>query len=193
MELAHGIGPALPQQLPVGGHRFRLAQSVVPHRRGIPDVVIIGDDVVIAGQHHGQAGFQQPSSVDAQPLHPGQFVIELGARLRVAVWKVDARHPHAHHIGFEIAGLFVRLITRQAALHFCGGFAAEDGDAVEALLAVDKAVVARLAQRLDGEILRHHLDFLQAGDVGLGLLQPFQQAWQAGVGAVDVEGGDEHG
>ena len=193
MQAAHRIGPPLPEQLAEGGARRWQLQRIVGHGAGIPDIIIIGDDIVIAGQHHRQTARQQAGGVLAQPRHPGQLVIIFGPRRRIAVGQIEAGDPHAHHIGFKIARLLVAVVAGQAALHLGGGLAAEDGDAVEALLAVDKAVIARLAQPLDREIFGYGLDLLQAGDVGPGRLQPFEQARQAGVGAVDVEGGDQHG
>ena len=43
------------------------------------------------------------------------------------------------------------------------------------------------------EAIAAGLDFLQAGDIGSGFVQPLQQARQAAVDAVHVEGGDLRG
>src|SRR5690606_17510218 len=71
--------------------------------------------------------------------------------------------------------------------------ARQNGHAVPALLAVPDGAVAGFADGVDGEFLLRRLQFLQAGDVGPGLLQPAQQHGQPAVDAVDVVGGDLHG
>ena len=127
-----------------------------------------------------------------KPRHPRYLVIELWPRLRIAVGEVDRRHSHPADLGFQIPRLFVGIVARQATLRFGRRLAAEDGNAVEAFLPMDKAVITHVAQRLDREVFGLHLDFLKASDVRPRRRQPFEQTRQPGVGAVDIESGDAH-
>ena len=55
-------------------------------------------------------------------------------------------------------------------------------------------LVAELLEFVGGEALVLRLDFLQAGDRWAGLLEPFEQARQTRLDAVDIERGDlSHG
>src|SRR3546814_7405323 len=69
----------------------------------------------------------------------------------------------------------------------------ENGDAVEALLAVpDRAVTGRFDIG-GGESLVGALQLLEAGDVRLLLLQIFEEPRQPGADAVHIVGDDLHG
>jgi hypothetical protein len=85
-------------------------------------------------------------------------------------------------------------IARQAASAFDRFAAAgEDRDPVPRRLPVPDRAVARLFDLGDRECGIGGLEFLQAGDVRLLLLQPRQQRGQARADAVDVEGGEFDG
>ncbi|GGI67195.1 hypothetical protein GCM10007973_00410 [Polymorphobacter multimanifer] len=103
VEAADGVGPALPEQGAEGGAAFRLHERVVLHGARVPDVVVMGDDVVIAGEDDGSAEAEQGRGVRLEAGHPGELVIELGAGLGVAVGEVDAGDAHTADLGFEIA------------------------------------------------------------------------------------------
>ena len=75
----------------------------------------------------------------------------------------------------------VAVVARQAAPHVLQRPLGEDGDAVIGLLAVDLDIVAAVLEFGRREFLIDAFDFLQAGDVGLGFLQPFDQARQAAI------------
>ena len=72
--------------------------------------------------------------------------------------------------------------------HFKRVFAiGEDGDAVEALLAVPRSTVADLLELFCREALILALDLLETGDRRARLLEPFEKARQPRLDAVDVE------
>jgi hypothetical protein len=48
-----------------------------------------------------------------QPLKPGKLVIELRARLRIAVRQVETANENPFNRGFDVPGLFVSRIARQ--------------------------------------------------------------------------------
>ena len=54
-------------------------------------------------------------------------------------------------------------------------------------LAMPDRAVSRVLDRSNGELRVASPYFLEAGDVGLSLSQPFEQAWQSAVDPVDVE------
>ena len=136
--------------------------------------------------------------MQAQPLQPGQLVVELGAGPGIAVGGIDRGHPHhallAGDHRFQIAGMVVGTIAagqaRRDVLHRTLG---QDGDAVIAFLSVYGAIIAQRLERLARESLIHRLDFLQAQHIGLGLLQPGQRRLQPRLDRIDVPGGDFHG
>jgi hypothetical protein len=66
------------------------------------------------------------------------------------------------------------------------------GHAVEALLAVDGDIVAKLLEWFRRECAVLRLDLLQAEHVGLGVLHPGHRAVDAGAHAIDVPGRDLH-
>ena len=79
------------------------------------------------------------------------------------------------------------------ALDVHGSHPAEDRHAVIGLLAENRRMVAGLLDRLVGEGFVRGLQFLEAENVRLGLLEPSQQPLQPGSDRVDVPGGDLHG
>src|SRR3546814_9444832 len=90
--------------------------------------------------------------------------------------------------------LLILILARQAALHLDWlGAPREDGDAVEPLLPVEQRAIARGLDLGGRDRLVARFQFLQTGDVGLGFLEPFDQARQACLDAVDVEGRDFQG
>ena len=120
--------------------------------------------------------------------------------MRVAVGQVQAGDPHAAYIRFQIARLLLVTLVRagdaKPALHFgqCIARAGidEDRDPVEALLTVPNCAVSDCLEIARREALVLRLDLLQAGDRGAGFFQPFDEARQPRLDAVDVEGGDFH-
>ncbi len=85
------------------------------------------------------------------------------------------------------------LLARESLLRHLQRLAAEDGDAVPALLAVEHGVVAGPADLLVRELLVGELQLLEADDVGLPLGEPVEHEVEAGAQAVHVPGGDAQG
>ena len=188
------VGPTIIQQAAIGLPAFGLHQRVVLHRLDREGVDVARDDIIVARQDRGH--FLRPDFCGAVPqaLHPAELIIEFRAGLRIAVGQIDAGDAHALHIRLQIAAMLVLRLAFQAPTYLDGAFAArEDGDAVESLLPVPDHAIAGVFDILDREGFVAGLDFLKAGDVGPRFVQPFQQARQARLDAVDVEGGDAHG
>src|SRR5690606_31021267 len=68
----------------------------------------------------------------------------------------------------------------------------EQCNAVETLLPMGRDIIAERLERRAREGLVEALDLLKSDDVGPGDLEPVQDHRQAGIDAVDVEGGDLH-
>ena len=93
--------------------------------------------------------------------------------------------------GLDVAAVAVVGVAGKADPAQLRGIAAgEDGDAVEALLAVPDGAIAGRLDVGDRQRFVGAFQFLQAGDVGLLALEPFEQPRQARANAVDVEGGE---
>ena len=131
--------------------------------------------------------------MDDEPLKEGELI---GIFLRahgIAVRQIDASHPHHAVSGrddrLDIARLRVVLVARQPARDLERPLG-ENGDAVECLLPVGLDVVAELLDLHPGELLVEALDFLQAKNVGLNLLQVGEEVRQPLADRIDVPGGD---
>jgi hypothetical protein len=98
--------------------------------------------------------FDEAGRVVDQPLEPLELVVELGAGPRIAVGQVEAADDDPADRGLEIAAVAVVGIAGQTAAGLVNlPDAAEDGDAVPALLAVPARRVARVGDGLRGEAL----------------------------------------
>src|SRR3546814_12068940 len=92
--------------------------------------------------------------------------------MRISDWSSDVCSSD-----LQIARLLILILARQAALHLDRlGAPREDGDAVEPLLPVEQRAIARGLDLGGRDRLVARFQFLQTGDVGLGFLEPFDQA-----------------
>src|SRR5690606_7365212 len=109
------------------------------------------------------------------------------------IGQIEVGHPHAANVGFDIARLLVIGIARQADMQVLRlASPGQDRHAVEALLPVPGGAIADLLELPGREIRILALDFLEAGNIRLALVEPFEQPRHARANAVDVEAGDEH-
>ena len=58
---------------------------------------------------------------------------------------------------------------------------------------MDRDIIAQSFKGFGGKLLVNALDFLETGDVGLGLFKPTDHGLNPGIDRVDVPGGDTHG
>jgi hypothetical protein len=68
----------------------------------------------------------------------------------------------------------------------------EDGDTIPAFLPMPESLISCVQQGLFGEFFLGRLEFLQAGDIGRGLLQPAEQDRQVAIDAIHIIGCDFH-
>ena len=152
------------------------------------DIAVLGHDVPVAAQHDRPLFREQLARMVAQPLHPPELVVELLRADGIAVGQIDRGDDDSPlDLGLDVAAVRVVGIAGKADAPQFGRVALrQDRDAVEALLAVpDRAVAGRLdvgdRQRFVGAF-----QLLQADDVGLLALEPFEQARQARADAVEL-------
>ncbi|MNE87756.1 hypothetical protein D3C80_1849930 [compost metagenome] len=86
--MTHGIGPALVQQTLITLAALGLQQGILEPGTRVIDIEVGGNHIVVTGQHHWMLAALQRMRVLDQALEPGQFVIELRPRLRIAVGQV---------------------------------------------------------------------------------------------------------
>src|SRR6201999_414996 len=114
--------------------------------------------------------------VFVKAVEPFKLVLELVARLRVAIRQVDRSDRDALDSDFDVSALPVIDVTRQNIpdedrLPLPG----KDGDAVPGPLALPDCVVSSLADRIDGEVTARAFQLLETHDVRRGGGQPVQQ------------------
>ena len=118
--------------------------------------------------------------------------------MRIAIRQIDADDTHAIDISLDIARLLalavLGAVDPQTALDLDRLAAIdEDRDTVEALLTVPDRLVTQLCELVSGKAVVLALDLLQASDGGPRFRQPFLEARQPRLDAVDVECRDFHG
>ena len=193
MELAQRVGPALLEQPRIGRLGLGQEQGVLHPPLWLIGVGVSRNDIIVAGQHDRRIERDELGGELLEPRHPRQLAIELRTRPGIAVGQVEATDQHAIDGRFEVAAVAVVGIAGEPAPSFLGNaIAGQNGNPVPALLPVPDGAVAGLLQRRRREALVGALEFLEAGDIGGGRLQPLQQHRQPAVDAVDVEGGDAH-
>ena len=181
------VGPPLCPKPAERRAGFRLHQRVRRHRCRPPHIGIGRDDIIVARQYHGLFRSQQRRGARIQSFKPTEFVIELRPRVRVAVRKVNRRNHNALYLCLKIAAVRIVGVVRKPAQTFYRIIAAhEDGDTIEPFLAVPNNAVARVTHVGFGKSFVARLQFLQTGDIGLGLVQPFEQPRQPRLDPVDV-------
>lgn len=187
MQMPRGIDPSLLEEPAERRTCFRLHHCVEPPQPFVVDVGFGRDHVEIARQHHRLSGIHQCLRVRVQALEPGKLEIEFRSGLGVAVRQVHRGDDQAVDLRLQVARLLIQLVARQAAADLRRLLALrEDRNPVVRALAVPDRTVARVLQRARRTLLVGGLDFLQADDVGSGLVQPFEQPRQPAVDAVDV-------
>src|ERR1700722_4114165 len=80
-----GIHPSLCQQAPIALASRRLEKRVLQPGTRVINIVIGWHHVVFARQYYGMVALVEACGVLNQSFEPGQFVVEFGTRLRVAV------------------------------------------------------------------------------------------------------------
>ncbi len=80
-----------------------------------------GDDVEIAADDEGGVGITQAFEVCVEAFHPFEFVVVFWAGSRIAVGGVDVYQAHIVDIGFDVAGLFVRIIAGEVVVDYGDG------------------------------------------------------------------------
>ena len=193
LEGSQRVGPALREQMLKGLAAGGLNQSVAVERSSGVNVLRCRNDVVVACQDDGHARAQQLGGMANQTVEPGEFVIELRARLRIAVGQVERRDQDSVHGRFDVAGLgIVGIAGESSASHDRIAFAGEDGYTVPGALALPCGAVTEGAQVGNGERTLFGFQFLQTDYVGFFAVKPGEQVGEPLIHSVDVEGCNLH-
>src|SRR5215472_2851857 len=92
VQRANRIRPALPQQLRVRLTNLDPEEGIVHPALRLVHIALGGDDVVIAGEHHGAWVRNQLGSVTSQSLEPAQLVVEPGTWGGIAVREIQTAY-----------------------------------------------------------------------------------------------------
>ena len=178
---------------PPGLTCFGLHHRISRSRSGGEHVAVLGHHIPVAAQHRRPLVGQQRAGVRAEALHPFELVIELLGSDRVAVGQIERADDQPLHLRLDVAAVTVVGVAWKADAPQLGRIApSEDRHPVEPLLPVPHGAVARRLDVGDRQRLVGALQLLQAGDVGLLPLEPFEQARHPRANAVDVIGGELH-
>ena len=139
-------------------------------------------------------GLPQLGRVSDEPLEPGELVVELRSRVRIAVRQIQRRHQYAADGGLHVASLRVGRVARQRAADWHGvGAARQQCDAVSRSLTHHQAAIAGALEFRAGVPVCGGLELLERHHVWFRRAKPGQQERQAPVDVVDVPGGNLHG
>jgi hypothetical protein len=120
--------------------------------------------------------------------------IEIELPTGAGVRQIKAPDEQAATCRLDVAAVGIIRITTLAAARFDAiGTARQDGDAVAPFLPTSNRAVAGIADRASWKLLLRRLQFLQAHDVGRGLVEPAQEYGEPAVDSIDIEGGELHG
>jgi hypothetical protein len=168
-------------------------QRVVDPILGTRGVARVRNDIEVPGQHQRLLVFEKLARMDDEPLQEGELIRIFLRAHGIAVRQIDAGHPHHTVVGrddcLDIARLRVVLVARQAPRDLERPLG-ENGDAVECLLSVGLDVVPKLLDLHPRKLLVEALDFLQAKNVGLNVLEVSEEVRQPLADRIDVPGGD---
>ncbi len=136
-------------------------------RRRVADVPIVRGDVEVPAQGHGIALLVPAVEPATEAFQPLQLVGPLVRAHLASIRDVGAGHVHPGHLRGDEPGLSVVAVVAEAPLHVLHlePEPGQDGDPVVGLLAVDRRLVSRRAQGLEGEGLVHDLQLLEADHV----------------------------
>src|ERR1700689_465347 len=78
MQLAHGVGPALSDQVRKGLARFGTKERVIHPAFRLVNIKLGRDYVVVAGENDGRVSSEKIFRMFRQAIDPTEFVVELG-------------------------------------------------------------------------------------------------------------------
>lgn len=176
MERTERVGPTLFEQPEIGCARFGSEESVVEPALGLVDVEIGRHHVEVACEHHRLAGGEKFAGMRDQPVEPAKFVVEFRTGLCIAIRQIESADQDAVDGSLDIATVAVVRIAGKTAAGFVDlSDAAENGDAIPALLPLPDRVVAEIADRFVRKFLLRRLQLLEADDIGLRFCEPSQE------------------
>ena len=120
VEGAKCIGPAVMNDLAIGGARLGLEQSIVGGSPDRKDIAIFGHDVPVAGEHRRPLVREQLLGMAAEPVHPVELVVELLGPDGIAIGKIERRDDNVPDFRLDVAAMRVVWIAGKADAASCG-------------------------------------------------------------------------
>ena len=133
-------------------------------------VDIFGNHVEVAADEGGSLTLPPEAHLAIEPIHPGEFVLELLGADGVAIGEVDVHDANALDEDFEESGVAIGFIPGERRGDSLDGVARKDGDAVVGFLGDGDALVADALEDVEGKV--GPLQLLEQEDVGLAGLKP---------------------
>ena len=158
------------------------------------DIEVGGNNVQVTGKRYWMHRRGHSLRIFDEACEPSQLVLKVLRPGGVAVRQVDRSSDDTFRLGFQVSILHVGRVARQSTAHFNGCFAlGKDGDAMVRALAMPYRAVTSRLDSANRKLAAVRLQFLQANDIGSAFREPFEQAREPSVYAVDVVRGNLHG
>ena len=187
---AEGFGEAESEQFLKFGAGFGQEKRIIQPCGRIFRVARCGDNVVIAGENQGLFQSEERTGAGDQAIKPCELVGVFFGAERVAIWQIERNNSnHAvreRYQGLDIAGLFIKIVARQAARDVLQAVFREDSNAVEGFLAEDGNIVAEGFDLERRKCVFRAFEFLQADNIRIGFFQPGDEMLRALANRVDV-------
>src|SRR5260370_28388894 len=126
-----------------------------------------------------------------EALKPDQLVVEFRSRLRIPIGEVDGSDQDSLNSRFDVAGLVIFSISRQACAGQHGSVVSrENGHAIPGTLSLPDCFVPESSKGIHGKGSLLRLELLETNHVRLSFGQPSQEVIQPLIDVVNVEGRD---
>lgn len=126
-----------------------------------------------------------------EALEPAKLVVEFWPGRRVAVRKIEASDDYAIHCSLDVTNLIAVRVPGQDTAHLDRlTIARQDRHPIPGFLPTPHRTIARFLDRSSRKLFIRRLKFLQADDIGGGLLQPSQEDVEPPIDAIDLVGSE---
>ena len=131
---AQGVAIARIGEAPKGFSGFRPGQGIALPTQRVITIPIIRYHIEITAKNDRLLGGKKGCCTLVQTLHPPELIIKFRAGCRIPVRQVNTGKMRPLNARFNIARLFIRIITRQASDDVINRKMAGNGDAIIAFL-----------------------------------------------------------
>ena len=173
---------------------FSLTHVGLPLEFGrVPDITIVGSDVVITAHDDIVARVTLPIEIGDQPIKPAQLVLIVIIVEGATVGDIAARHSDATTCRPRNTGIGIGLnVVTEAADRVFNSDAAQDGDPIPATLTMVKGLITHRLEGHGRKRIVGELGFLEAQDVGFKGFKPALDTSEPSIQGVDIPRHDPH-